>query len=157
MAVVVLQTRVFVKGITGKQVTDFFVNCTDSDYQKWWEGTHLKFHTVSRTTDVIGSLVYFDEYVGKHRLKFKGRITSHAPGKRLEYRLARGLSMPAWLVLEFQDRPDGVDIVHTVKAGYQGIGKILNPLIRLYLSSEFEDALNKHANTEFSRLGDLLR
>jgi hypothetical protein len=157
VAVVVLQTRVFVEGITGKQVTDFFVNCTDSDYQRWWEGTHLEFHTVSRTTDVIGSLVYFDEYVGKHRLKFKGRITDCATGKHLEYRLAKGLLLPAWLVLEFQDRPDGVDIIHTIKAGYQGIGKMLDPLIRLYLSSEFEEALNKHADTEFSRLGGLLR
>jgi len=157
VAVVVLQTRVFVVGVAGKQVTDFFVNCTDSDYQRWWEGTHLEFHTVNRTTEVIGSLVYFDEYVGKHRLKFKGRITNYAAGKHLEYRLAKGLSMPAWLVLEFQDRPDGVEIVHTIKAGYQGIGKMLDPLIRLYLSSLFEEALNKHADTEFSRLGSILR
>jgi len=154
---VVLQTRVFVKGITGKRVTDFFINCTDSDYQRWWEGTHLEFHTINRTTDGIGSLVYFDEYVGKHRLKFKGRITDHAAGKRIEYRMVRGLSLPARLVIEFQDRPYGVDIVHTVKAGYQGMGKILDPLIRLYLSDAFEKALNKHADTEFSKLGDLLR
>jgi hypothetical protein len=71
--------------------------------------------------------------------------------------LAKGLLLPAWLVLEFQDRPDGVDIVHTVKAGYQGIGKMLDPLIRLYLSSDFENAPNKHADTEFSRLGSQLR
>jgi uncharacterized protein YndB with AHSA1/START domain len=154
---VVLETRVLVKGITGKRVTDFFINCTDPDYQRWWEGTHLQFHTVNRTEDVIGSLVYFDEYVGRHRLKFKGRITDYAPGKRIEYRMVRGLSLPAWLVLEFQDRPDGTDIVHTIKAGYQGIGKVLDPLIRLYLSDAFEEALNKHADTEFSRLADLLR
>ena len=154
---VVLQTRVSVKGITGKRVTDFFINCTDSDYQRWWEGTHLEFHTINWTTDGIGSLVYFDEYVGRHRLKFKGKITAYAAGERIEYRLARGLPLPAWLVLEFEDRPDGVDIVHTVKAGYQGIGKTLDPLIRLYLSDAFEKALNEHADTEFAKLGDLLR
>jgi hypothetical protein len=154
---VVLQTRVSVEGITGKHVTDFFINCTDSDYQRWWEGIHLEFHTINRTTDGIGSLVYFDEYVGKHRLKFKGRITEYAAVKRIEYRLEKGLSLPAWLVLEFQDRPGGVDIVHTVKAGYQGVGRILDPLIRLHLSDAFEKALNEHAQAEFSRLGDLLR
>ena len=154
---IVLQTTVFVKGITGRRVTDFFIHCTDSDYQRWWEGTHLEFHTINRTTDVTGNLVYFDEYGGKHRLKFKGRIAEYEAGKRIEYRMVRGLSLPAWLVLEFQDRPGGVDIVHTVKAGYQGVGKILDPLIRLYLSDAFEKALNEHAKTEFSRLGDLLR
>ena len=111
---VVLQTRVAVQGITGRHVTDFFINCADADYQRWWEGTHLQFHTINRAADIIGSLVYFDEYVGRHRLKFKGRITEYAAGKRIEYRMAKGLSLPAWLVLEFQDRPGGVDIVHTV-------------------------------------------
>jgi len=154
---VVLQTRVAVQGITGRHVTDFFINCADADYQRWWEGTHLQFHTINRAADVIGSLVYFDEYVGRHRLKFKGRITEYAAGKRIEYRMAKGLSLPAWLVLEFQDSPGGVDIVHTVRAGYQGVGRILDPLIRLYLSDDFERALNEHADAEFSRLGDHLR
>ncbi len=114
-------------------------------------------HASSRTTDVIGSLVYFDEYVGKHRLKFKGRITGYATGKAPRIQVGNRTALPAWLVLELQDRPDGVDIVHTVRAGYRGIGKMLDPLIRLYLSSEFEEALNQHAATEFPRLGDLLR
>jgi len=154
---VVLQTRVTARGVTAKQVSDFFINCTDSDYQRWWEGTHLLFHTLERTEDVIGSLVYFDEYVGRHRLKFKGRITDYVADTRIEYRLARVLTLPAWLVLEFEDRSDGVGIVHTIRAGYQGIGRILDPLIRLYLSDAFEKALNEHADTEFSRLGNLLR
>jgi hypothetical protein len=154
---VVLQTKVCVNGVSGKLVTDFFINCTDADYQRWWKGTHLEFHTVNRTTDVIGSLVYFDEYAGKHRLKFKGAITGYVPGQRIQYRMVKGLSLPAWLVLEFRDRADGVEIVHTVKAGYQGIGKVFDPLIRLYLSGAFEKALNEHAQAEFLRLGDLLR
>jgi len=81
----------------------------------------------------------------------------YAAGKRIEYRMVKGLSLPAWLVLESQDRPGGVDIVHTVKAGYQGMGRILDPLIRPYLSDAFEKALNEHAHAEFSSLGHLLR
>ncbi|MDM7999535.1 MAG: hypothetical protein QUS33_05940 [Dehalococcoidia bacterium] len=154
---VVLQTRVAVQGITGKRVTDFFINCTDTDYQRWWQGTHLQFHTLSRTPEVVGSLVYFDEYVGKHRLKCRGKVTAYAPGKRIEYQIIKVPALPAWLVLEFEDRPGGVDIVHTVKAGYEGFGKILDPLIRLHLSPAFERDLNEHARTEFAKLGDLLR
>lgn len=154
---VVLETRVRVEGISGRDVTDFFINCTDSDYQRWWKGTHLQFHTVNRTEENVGSLVYFDEYVGRYRLRFKGRITGYAAGKRIEYRMVKGLPLPAWLVLEFQDDPRGVDIVHTVKAGYRGAGVILDPLIRLYLSDAFEKALDDHAQSEFSMLGQLLR
>lgn len=156
---VLLETRVWVEGITGRQVTDFFVNCTDSDYQRWWPGTHLQFHTIKRTADVVGSLVYFDEYVGKHRLKFKGRVTRYEAGKRIEYRMMRGVLLPAWLVLEVQDRvggAGGVDIVHTVRAGYQGMGCMLDPLMRPHMSDAFGKALDEHAHAEFSRLADLL-
>ena len=55
---VTLQTRVFARGITGQQVAQFFIDCTDEDYQRWWEGVHLQFHTVTRTADNIGNLVY---------------------------------------------------------------------------------------------------
>jgi hypothetical protein len=154
---VVLETRVSLEGVTGRRVTEFFIHCTDSDYQRWWQGTHLQFHTINRTAVIIGSLVYFDEYVGQHRLKCKGKITEYAAGKRIAYRIVKGLPLPAWLVMEVQDRPGGVDIVHTVKAGYQGMGRVLDPLIRLHLSTSFEKALNEHAHAEFSKLGDLLR
>jgi hypothetical protein len=156
VGMVTLQTRVYARGITGQQVAHFFIDCTDEDYQRWWEGVHLQFHTVTRTADNIGNLVYFDEYVGKHRLKFRGRITRYEPGKLIEYRMMKGLPLPVWLLLEFEDEPEGVHITHSVKAGYEGRGKIFDPLIRLNLSGAFEKALNEHVGTEFSRLGIML-
>jgi hypothetical protein len=79
---IILETIVSVKGIRGTNILDFMLNCTDEAYQKWWKGTHLAFHTIQRTSDNLGNLVYLDEYVGKHRLKFKGVITEIAPGKK---------------------------------------------------------------------------
>ena len=65
--------------------------------------------------------------------------------------------LPVWFSMEFKNGSDGIDVIHTVKAGYNGIGKILDPLLRLYLSDSFEQQLNEHVKDEFMKLGDLLK
>jgi hypothetical protein len=45
---------------------------------------------------------------------------------------------------------------HTIRAGFRGLGRILGPLLRLYLSDEFERAMDEHAQAEFPMLGAML-
>ena len=151
-----MTTVVPVKGITGKAVIDFFISCTDQKYQHWWPGTHFAFHTLQRTPNEIGNLVYFDEMVGTRRLKFKGVVIEYIPGYKIVWQMKKRFRLPAWLVLETAQTPDGVTITHTLKAGFKGIGTILDPLLRLYLSSKFQQDLEDHANYEFNRLADIL-
>ncbi len=65
---IVMRTEVEVKGVSGRSIHDFMLNCTDEDYQAWWPRTHRAFHTMRRFSDDLGNLVYFDEYVGRRRL-----------------------------------------------------------------------------------------
>jgi len=154
--VISMTTRVYVKNITGKAITDFMLNCTDEQYQNWWKGTHFAFHTLRRYPDNIGNTVIFDEMVGKHRLRFTGIVTEIIPGRKLVWQMTKWLKLPGWLMLEFEDGQTGVEILHTVKVGYQGIGRILDPLIKFYLSKNFEKDLNEHAQIEFQKLAILL-
>jgi hypothetical protein len=144
-------------GLKAKDVFDFMLNCTDEVYQKWWPGTHLAFHTKKRTPDNIGNRVHFDEYVGKRRLKFDGIVTNVIPGKRIVWQMIKIVRLPAWLILDVEDTPGGVRILHTMAAGYQGIGRLLDPVLKLYLSDEFERQLNQHAQTEFPMLAAILK
>ena len=66
------------------------------------------------------------------------------------------LRLPAWLLMEFDQQPEGVKIIHTVKVGFTGIGKILDPFLRLYFSDTFITALDHHAQIEFPKLGEIL-
>ena len=151
-----IQTEVTVKQITGQDIIDFMLNCTDADYEAWWSGTHLAFHTIRRYPGAIGNVVFFDEYVGKYRLKFKGWVTEIIPNKKIVWQMLKGVKLPAWLVLEFDDQPGCVRVVHTLKIGLDGLGRIFDPILRLYFSDAFIIALDEHAKKEFSLLGELL-
>jgi hypothetical protein len=59
--------------------------------------------------------------------------------------------------LDLADDAQGVAITHTIEAGFRGLGRLLDPLLRLYLSHNFERAMDEHVRTEFPRLRDLLR
>jgi hypothetical protein len=153
---VTLKTTVQVKGITAKDIYCFMLNCTDADYQQWWQGTHLSCHTVKRYPGNIGNVVYVDEYVGKYRLKGCAVITRLVPCSEMVYQIKKMVKLPARFTMKFEEVEDGINIVHIVEAGFRGIGKILDPLIRLYLSDEYEANLNAHAQEEFPKLAAML-
>lgn len=151
-----MRTEVNVDELSGQKVIDFMLNCTDEAYQRWWEGTHLAFHTVKRYPNNLGNIVYFDEYIGKRRLCFTGVVTEIIPGKKLVWQMKKIVRLPGWLELNFEDREGGVNIIHTLAVGYRGIGKILDPILRLFLSQDFESELEKHAQIEFHKLAEIL-
>jgi hypothetical protein len=151
-----LQTVVDTPDLSGRQVTDFLLNCDDERYQKWWNGTHLQFHTVKRCPNNIGNIVYMDEYIGKRRLKMQAIVIKAVPGKEIVWQMKKGIRLPAWLALTVEDTKDSVRITHTITAGFTGIGEILDTLFRLYLSKEFEKAMDEHARIEFPKLREMV-
>jgi hypothetical protein len=154
---ITIQSIVDVENITAQKLLDFMLYCTDADYQKWWPGTHLQFHTVRGEPGKVGSLVYFDEFVGRRRLKFHGVIREVKPGRKVTWQMQAGFDLPAWLSIELEEKPQGVHLIHTLAAGFDGPGRVLDPLLRLYLSPTFARELDEHAHTEFPRLGEMLR
>lgn len=153
---IVMATEVDVKGSSGKRIYDFMLNCTDEAYDAWWPGTHLAFHTIQRKPGNLGNVVYFDEYVGKRRLTFTMIVTEAVPNKKVVWQMMKIIKLPGWLTLEFEDHDGGVKIVHAVSVGFAGIGRLLDPILRIYFSDKFERELKAHAQTEFHKLSALL-
>jgi hypothetical protein len=153
---ITFKTEVMVFGVAGRDILKFMLHCTDTDYQKWWPGTHFAFHTKKRTPNNIGNQVYFDELVGERRLKFDGIVTTVISGKRIVWQLKKILKLPAWLTLDMEDVPGGVRILHTLAVGYQGIGWLLDPLLRLFMTARFESQLSNHTRIEFPALAVIL-
>ena len=132
------------------------LNCTDADYQNWWPGTHLAFHTIRHVPRDLGSLVLFDEYVGKRRLRFEGVVVENVPGKKMAWQMKKVIKLPGWLILNFADSAEGVTITHKLAVGFTGVGRILDPLLRVFLPESFEKELANHAHTEFHKLAEIL-
>jgi hypothetical protein len=151
-----LQTSLRVDGISASEIWEFLANPTDDAYRRWWPGTHYRFHRLERHADHLGDVIYMDEYVGTRRLRMKAIVVEALPRKRLAWQLVKVVKLPARLELALTDYEGGVSITHTTSAGFRGAGRILDPLVRLYLSKRFARALDEHVKTEFPLLRDRL-
>jgi hypothetical protein len=155
--VIRLCTQIEVSGITGIEITDFLLNCTDEAYRHWWPGTHLSFHTIKRVPGDVGNLVFMDEFIGDRRIRMQGVVTEVHPGKRLVWQCTKLIRWPVKLVLQLDDEGDAARLTHTIEAGFNGFGRILDPLFRLYFSRRFAESMDQHVRTEFPKLRDILR
>ena len=49
-----------------------------------------------------------------------------------------------------------LNLIHKLSIGFAGIGRYLDPLIKLLIPKDFERDLNEHAWTEFSKLTKII-
>lgn len=153
---ITIETAIFVEGITGQEIFDFLLGATDESYRRWWPGTHLRLHALKRHENHIGDVFYMDEYIGERRVRMKGVVVEAQRG-RIVWQLKRlGILLPVRLTLELADRDGGVALQHTIRAGFGGPGRVLDPLFRLYFSPQFASAMDEHVRTEFPMLRDRL-
>lgn len=97
-----------------------------------------------------------DEYVGERRVRMKGVVAEAERGRRIVWQFKQWVLLPVRLTLEMADRDGGVALRHTIRAGFGGAGRVLDPLFRIYFSPEFASAMDEHVRTEFPMLRDLL-
>ncbi|GAA1750896.1 hypothetical protein GCM10009767_07260 [Kocuria aegyptia] len=153
----VIESRVDVEGLTGPEVTEFMLACTDEQYQRWWPGAHLQLHALGRAAGGVGDVVVMDEFIGRRRLRLLGIVEAVEPGREVVWRFRKIVPLPARLRLELLPVPGGVSVRHTITAGWSGIGRALDPLLRLYSTPRFTADLDAHVHTEFPLLRDHLR
>jgi hypothetical protein len=155
--VLAIESRVTVPNLTASEVTRFMLDCSDATYQKWWPGVHLHLHPLAPGgADHVGDTVFMDEFIGSRRLRMTGVVVHAEPGRKISWQMKKGIRLPAWLTIEVADRASGVAITHTITAGWGGVGRLLDPLLRLYLSSDFAAAMDRHVHTEFPLIRDRL-
>jgi hypothetical protein len=153
---ITLRSDSHIDGVFAEQVFNFLISADDDAYQRWWPGVHLQFHALRRVPGHVGTVVYMDEFVGRRRVRLHGVVVEAVPGEKITWQLKKGVRLPARVTLELADDPEGVAVQHTVRAGFDGVGQILDPLFRLYLSRQFVAELDKHVRAEFPMLRELL-
>ena len=147
-----VNSEVFVKNVSGKQLIDFMLNCSNTEYQEWWPGVHFAFHTIKHETGYVGNVVFFDEIVGKRHLRFKAIVKDVISNEKIVWQMKMGVLLPAYVTLTCMGVADGLKITHCLSIGYEGFGKLIDPLLRLCISGKFLDDLREHANIEFPLL-----
>ena len=148
-----------VPNATAKQFYDFMINPCDQRYSEWWPGEHLQFHIVKQGNENhLDDIVFMDEYLGKNRrLTFYAVVITASPSHKIEWQMKKaGLKLPAVVEFELNDTDEGVKLRHELRIGYSGIGRLLDPLIKLYFNKSFRISLEEHCNIEWFKLGDYL-
>ena len=151
--------ELIVSNATAKLFYDFMINPTDERYSQWWQGEHLQFHIVKHGNENhLGDIVYMDEYLGKnHRLTFNAVVIKANHPNVIEWQMMKGkLNLPAFVELDLRDYSEGVKLKHELKIGYSGIGKLLNPFIRIYFNKSFQKSLEEHCKIEWFKLAEYL-
>jgi hypothetical protein len=148
-----------VPNTTAKQFYDFMISPSDQRYNEWWPDEHLQFHIVKHGKENhIHDEVFMDEYLGKNRRLtfFAIVITANYPHK-IEWQMKKAkLRLPAVVELELNDSNEGVILKHELRIGFSGIGKILDPFIKLYFTKSFRKALEEHCKIEWFKLAEYL-
>jgi hypothetical protein len=138
---------------------DFMVDPPQETYARWLPGEHHEFHVVKHSkTTPIGDLIFFDQHIGeKHRLTFYAITRAADKPNRVLYQMRRfGVNLPAYLELQFNDTADGLCLTETIRIGFCGLGKLFDPIIRLFFNPVFFDAMNAHHKREWANLAEIL-
>jgi len=155
--VLTIESRIVVPGLTGSEITTYLLDCTDAGYQAWWPGVHLQLHPLAAGgVDHVGDVVLMDEFIGSRHVRMTGVIVQVTPGRMIVWQLKKGIKLPVKLALELTDQHADVAIHHTITAGWTGLGRVLDPLFRLYFSRRFAAAMDEHVRKEFPLLRDRL-
>jgi hypothetical protein len=91
----VITSEVKVSGLTGRDVSDFMMSCTDDQYRDWWPDTHLQLHVLGRATGGVGDVVVMDEFIGRRRLRLHGVVEALEPGRLIVWRFHKIVPLPA--------------------------------------------------------------
>jgi hypothetical protein len=103
-------------------------------------------------------MVYMNENLGEKRcLSFHAVVVkANRPNKIIWQMMKFGIKLPAFVEFELQNFSDELLLKHELKLGFNGIGKLLDPIIKIYFNKSFQEALETHCNIEWYKLRDLL-
>ena len=139
---------------------DFMVNPPPETYAHWLPEEHYEFHVVKHSVKTpVGDSYYFDQNIGKrHRMKFHALMRVADKPNRILFQMRKfGINLPGYLELHFYDTAEGLLLTETIRIGYNGFGKVIDPAIRLFYSKSFFIDMDRHHKKEWANLAEVLR
>ncbi|MCL2055342.1 MAG: hypothetical protein FWG90_13055 [Oscillospiraceae bacterium] len=145
---------------TAERFYNFMIAPPPEVYAHWLPKEHHEFHVVKRgKTSPVGDLIYFDQHISpKHRLNFHAVTRIAKKPNHIVFQMRKfGVNLPGYLELKFRDSAEGLLLVETIYVGFGGIGKVLDPFIRVVFNKSFFKAMNEHHKREWANLSEILR
>ena len=139
---------------------NFMINAPAEVYANWLPEEHYEFYVAKRSKESpVGDIVYFDQNIGgKYRMKFHAIIKEANQPNRIVFQMRKfGLNLPGYLELDFTDTTEGLFLTETLRIGLNGLGKILDPFIKIVYGKKFYLEFKEHHKREWQNLSDILQ
>ena len=137
---------------------EFMVDPPAEVYKNWLPEEHNQFHIVRHSDNSpINDLIYFDQNIGnKYRLKFHAITRKAKKPNHIAFQMRKfGVNLPGYLELDFLDTDEGLELTETLRIGFNGPGKVLDPLIKMFAKGFFKELIEHHKR-EWQSLSDIL-
>lgn len=156
-----LETRAHVAGLSARAAYDFMIVPLDREFQAWWPGTHLVSRVLRQGVAAdgrphpVGTLIYLEQMIGRFHVRETAEIVEALPPRRFVRRVIKGFRLPIFIAFDLEEDDAGLTIIHTIQAGFRGLGRVLDPLFRLYFTRRFAEALDEHLRIEYVLLREV--
>jgi len=150
------KTVVNVKERSAEQVFDWIVKLNQERYLLW-HPDHIRYEVRKRNESYLGSVVYYEQEVGRSGENFHWQVVEVVENERILYKAQ--FIYPIHLLLEMKDTEHGVEITHDLQLGYVGgiISRLLDGIVKRFMFTEQDQKINdEHVKEEFKILEKLI-
>jgi hypothetical protein len=150
-----LTTEIIVLGKTPTQIFAFFFDLDKEKYIKWHKKDHIDYKIIKETSDIVGSVFYYDEDIGgKIRIKYNWELMEMETDKMLLMKAQ--FIIPIYLLLTCDKTGNGTLIKHQLQIGYKKNGFVNSIIKKLKFTDEIAQTIHQHAIEEFKNLEHLI-
>jgi hypothetical protein len=150
-------TKIEVLGKTPNQLYAFMFSLDKAKYISWHPTEHKDFRIVKETKDIIGSVFFFHEQMDKLTVKYNWEVMELVENHKIVMKARYFL--PVYLILDFDNTPNGTLVTHTLQIGYQKkiTGRTDWFLQNFVFTKNKQASLERHAHEEFKNLEKLIQ
>jgi hypothetical protein len=138
---------------------NFMINAPQDVYANWLPDEHYEYHVVKRSSQSpVGDLFYFDQNIGKkYRMKFNAVIINAKNPNNIVFQMRKcGIKIPGYLELNFSENNEGLQLTEILRIGFNGIGLIFDPFIKLIYGKRFYNVFKEHHKREWQECSKLM-
>lgn len=150
MSVVVVVT---VNGKSPQELYEFMLNLDREKYLDWHKD-HKDFKIVKHDPQIIGSIFYFEEFIGKKKINYNWKIISLKQNEKMILKAEHFYDVT--LELTFTKSNENTIVTHALRFGLGN--HFLDFFVRkMFLTDTFRKNMQQHAEEEFKTLEHLIK
>jgi hypothetical protein len=149
------RVNIKLKGVTIDSVYNFMCSLNLEKYQQW-HFEHNDFKMIKGRINKAGSILFFDEYVGKLRVRYRWKVFKIKDKRRIVLKAIH--IIPVFLDISLSSVYNGLIVIHELRFGFKSPAfKPIDWLIETFIfTGKVQNEMKRHVIEEFKMLEEIL-